>query len=148
MRHQISRESILDPEEVKSMLGSNEYLGEASSEDSIAIGSVLIFSAFVGEDPEQLAIASGLTLGMVRGVADRLRVSGVFGIGEDHFCSYFENENSGIQIICDVQCGEGILRRGEPSNGSPTFVMTPKGIEYVEKTLIPRIKNNEPLDGI
>lgn len=126
---------ILTLEEVEGLLEDPDICGLKSGSHEFDIGKVLVFAAFVGEEPEQLAIASGLTLSQVKKIAAALVKNGVFGCGNDLAHDYLEHDGSVICLNCDIACGMGELKRGRKA-GEVTWVMTDKGLAKVENGLL------------
>lgn len=118
---------LITPEEAEKLLSNPEVLG--LDEEAMPVGKVLIFSVFVGEEEEQLSIASGVPLEQVKTIAAILRNAKVFGAGLDHRADYL-GDGGGLALGLDVACGQGQLMRGKPKDGEATWVMTDAGLDY------------------
>lgn len=131
---------------IESLLRDQEYCGVAASDAEINAGKILLFSAYVGEDSEQLAIATGLSLEDVRRISSNLQKANVFGKEVNHSKEYLGNDLSGLALILDIQCAGGHLQRSTPKdNGEPTWKCTEEGLDYVEQELLPKSESARKL---
>jgi len=122
---------------VEKMLRSEDVCGSGASDADIAAGKILLFSAYVGENPEQLAIASGMELSRVQEMVGNLIDASVFGKGLDHAIYISDDKNSWMTLMLDICCAQGRMARGNPHpDGEPTWKMSEDGIRYVEKDLM------------
>jgi hypothetical protein len=111
---------------------------EVCANDELPIGTVLIYSAYVGEDERELSRLSRLSMAYVAELCGNLRKNGVFGKQINHFSDYMESKNGGMTLALDISCGLNLLQRGS-RDGEATYKMTDEGIDYVENDLLKRV---------
>lgn len=131
----MKRANMPSLEEVCAVLEMPDIVGAEKGSVPHSIGLVLLFSAYVGENAEQLEIMTALPSAVVSCIIELLKKNGVFAAGLDHWEDYWTNrDGAGITLNCDIACGQNLLKRGVLM-GEPSWVMTQDGCSYVESLI-------------
>jgi hypothetical protein len=137
-------EGMPTPQDLEDVLVATGNITDSSTIFEMTVGKILLASAYVGEQPEQLAAFINFDIDAVRDICDRLTQSGVFGAGNDHESDYFRDDDTGVVALgMDMACGLGWLERSRNDKGEPAYRMTQDGCQYVENELLPRAKGKK-----
>jgi hypothetical protein len=123
--------------------GFNYKLGSVE----LDVAKICIFTIWVGENEEQLAILSSVPLDRVRIIAAVLRATKVFGAGLNHRHEYLK-DGGNIALQLNISCGMGLMERVGDSKGKATFRITQAGRDYVEGDLLTKRDAREFFDDL
>jgi hypothetical protein len=102
--------------------------------ESIDVGTILLFAAYIGEDVLQLAKRARMSLKDASAIHQTLSKNQIFGTGQNHFKEFFGGNDGGIKLGLAIECGLGLLE-SRLKNGELAYKITPKGEREVEELL-------------